>query len=380
MKYKIYWNINSIYTYLFLGAFIISISTIACRRAYTPTPSQPVKQIAINFIGDSNGEGYMGTTVGVSDLNWMNIVSNTLNSTVSGRSGLGFTDLKDTVRYGITLTGNTTSVKNGPTNSALKMAAGSTITFTSSTDYVELWYWQNPGAGKLEFRRNDTLYRTINADGVHQEGLSSFNASQPVKTSSNKQATYEIKCTGSPVLITALFKTVYLTPSDNYSFLRAAVSEKTFQNFKLSELKRTTGLTNHTSSLYIIALGTNSIYNRVVATSSKQFAADLTSYIDSLRSANSDVVYVMPPRSAETYYLPIIEPYINYHAKADSICRAKGVFEIDLQEINNGLYGTDGLHFSLTGHKLVANYVLSKLKVAVANTTNITQYLPASFQ
>lgn len=327
---------------------------------------------AIILVGDSNSEGYTDNTVGVTDNHYFNILAHELQKIQGPKSGIGFTNFSDQSRYGIALSGTTEILPFGPTKTGLFMHPGSTITFQASTDFVELWYWSDLSSGSLEFRRNGVLYRTLSTAGPHKEGTPSFTQDATYKTSSSDLATYEIRCTGGNVFITALFKQIYLASGfDTFYFLRAGVSAKTFQNFDLSQLRRTTALFNE-ETLYLLALGTNSIYNATVATSSDQYVTDLGSYIDSLNVTNRKVVYIMPPKATGTTFPPVLEPYENYYTKALALCKARGVPVIDLNLITYSIYGTDGLHYSLDGHKRIATYIAYQLSKIDIGTRDIS--------
>lgn len=326
-------------------------------------------------IGDSNMEGYVDDAVGVTNNNWFNKLTIELQKIQGPNSTIGFTDFRDPTRYGITLSAGTSVLDYGPTKTGLFMNAGSTVTFTASANLVELWYWKDTSAGKLEFRRNGVLYRTIDASGTHEEGVPSFSNS-PTLTPSADLASYEIKCIESSVFITGLFKSIFLASGDDtFYFNRAAVAGETFQSFDVSQIKKTTGLNLENEKLFLVALGTNSIYAPSKATSSTQFGIDLGLYIDSLNSGNNKMVYLIPPRTLETTYPAVLEPYINYYNVAIAKCLEKGVSYIDLNEIaNNGIFGPDGLHYSLIGHKIIYSFVINKL--AKLDLINSGVYVP----
>lgn len=334
----------------------------------------------IILVGDSNAEGY--NTVGVGSQNWYNILVANLQKNQGQNSGIGFTNFSDPNRYGITLVGTTSIVSKGPTNTAIQMMPNSEIQFTASTNLVEIWMETTPGAGSLEFYYNNTLYRTVNlaGSGTINNDHTFLNGNYPsMPTPSINSGNYRIKCIGSNCTITALFKDVKFSEGfDTYFFLRDAVAGKTFGDFDITDIKETTGLGGDINSLYLINLGTNSIYAPAKATTSTQFGTDLTNYINGIKSEGKNVIYIMPPLTLGTTFPPVLEPYINYFNIAKSVCKTLGVEFIDLNGIFNYslpsvVFGSDGLHYSTMGHDVIAKYMIHALANVDVDSYNLLQ-------
>lgn len=327
----------------------------------------------IILIGDSNSEGY--NTVGVSSDNWFNILASELQKNQGQDSGIGFTNLSDLARYGVSKTGTTSIVSKGPTNTAIQMTPNSTLEFTATSDFVEFWFEATASSGKIEFYYNNVLYRTIdafNASTINNK----YSFDGITQTPSGVSGNYKLKCIDANVVVTALFKELKLSEGyDTFFFLRDGVSAKSFASFDITDIKETYGIGSEKNSLFLLNLGTNSIYGGVVATTSAQYEIELTSYLNGLKSATSNVVYVMPPRAMETSYPVILEPYINYYNKAVSVCASLDIVMIDLNDIylykpKASCFESDGLHYSLIGHRAIADYMINKLAKIDINEVN----------
>lgn len=332
------------------------------------------------LIGDSNSEGY--NTVGVGAQNWFNITASNLQKNQGKNSGIGFTNLSDLTRYGVTKTGTTSIVATGPTNTAIQMTPNSTLEFDSATNLVEFWFNSTPSSGKLEFYYNGILYRTVDLSlsGTTNNGQTVDGATYPsVPTPSGNLGHYTIKCTTANVVITALFtKVLFSEGTDTYFFLRDGVSAKSFADFNVNNILATFGLGLERNSLFLLNLGTNSIYGGSVATTSAVFETQLTTYLNTLKTSKTNVVYVMSPRAMETSYPVIYEPYINYYNKAVSVCKNLGIEFIDLNNIYIYIpkpmaFESDGLHYSAAGHEAIANYMIKSLASIDINSRNLLQ-------
>jgi len=336
----------------------------------------PKENGGIVAIGDSNLEGYVDNAVGVGEINWFTRLVRDIQSYQGPQSGIGFTNFADPTRYGFTTSGTTTIVNEGPNNRAIQLNVNAIIQFTEATNLVELWF--NGSAGKLEFYYNDTLYRTVdcNLSGTTKNVNTFLNQNYPITvTPSVNSGVYKIKCIGAPVVITSLSKkTLGTSTFDTNYFSRFAVAGCTFGDFDPNDIVATTGLGGERNTLYLLNLGTNSIYSPDKATTAAVFGVALGNYIDILRSAKSNVVFMMPPRTKETSYPAVIEPYTNYLAVAIQVCKDKGIDLIDMNDVLaiGDPFGADGLHYSASGHLIIANFIINRLaKTDVQNTRKI---------
>ncbi|MBF7090446.1 SGNH/GDSL hydrolase family protein [Flavobacterium sp. ALJ2] len=332
------------------------------------------------LIGDSNSEGY--NTVGVGRENWFNKVASNLQKNQGLNSGIGFTNFSDLERYGVIKTGNTSIVSAGPTSTAIKMTPNSTLEFDSATNLVEIWFNTTPASGKLEFYYNGILYRTMDlgSAGTLNNFPSIDSPSFPsTPTPSGVSGRYVIKCTTGNVVITALFTEVLFSEGkDTYFFLRHCVSAKSFADFSANNILATYGLGLERNSLFLLNLGTNSIYGGSVATTSAVFGTQLAVYLNTLKTSNTNVVYIMPPQAMETSYPVIYEPYINYYNKAVDVCKSLGIVMLDLNSIYKYItkancYESDGLHYSAQGHAAIADYMIKSLASIDINSINLVQ-------
>lgn len=333
------------------------------------------------LIADSNGEGYVST--GVGENNWFTILTRNIQSIQGGKSGIGFSDFNDPSRYDITISSGVSILPYGPVKQGLFMNAGSSITFSAASDFVEVWYWNDAVAGSLEFRRNGVLYRTISAAATHNEVVSSFDETP---TPDGSMATYEIKAVDSSVFVTTLFKDIkYAEGNDTYYFLRHAVAGKSFDDFDLPQLLAVNSLSTEVPrAIYLCALGTNSIYSPDKAQTSTNYAVSLRSYIQTLKVNDNKFVYIMPPKGLETTYPPILEPYLNYYNIAKQVCLEERVMFIDANELDFNThpeyYGSDGLHYSDAGNIALGNFVTNQLAKADLRSFDYISYpsiLPA---
>lgn len=321
---------------------------------------------AVVGIGDSNLEGYGISTTGVGATNWFNIVSLFYQKPSGINNMVGFTNFKDPTRYGITI-GGSTSIGNGPTNTGLIMTAGSTITFTAAANSIEFWYNAAAVGGSIELRYNGTLYRTIACNTLSADNQSSFSG---VFTSpSSASGTYTLTCIGADVNITALFQSINNTAGQNQLyFLRDGVSAQNFPSFNLTNMVATSGLIPSSQTLYLVALGTNGIYNSGLAQPSTQFATDILNYATALNTTGGRMVFMMPPQSPTVS--TFLEPYVNYHNAAVAVCQANNILFLDLNALGltTANYVSDGIHYNVSGHAIIAAAVENFI-----NTNDLSQ-------
>ncbi|UKT63962.1 SGNH/GDSL hydrolase family protein [Pedobacter mucosus] len=339
--------------------FLIGLLSLSCCKKSAIESNEHIldptqTNIIVVGIGDSNLEG--SNSVGVSEQNWFNLFANSL----SKDAFIGLTNFNDLDRYAIVINGSYSISNSGPTNSSLLLQPGSSISFKSMSNIISLVYDRGKDYGNLEITRNGKLYSSVNANGIEQKDI--LMDGRNLLNSDLQEAVFEIKCLNNPVLIKSLYKTGTEQRSlenENYFFLRACVSGSSFRSFLPLEIKNAANVFSNTKSkvFYLLALGTNSMYNPFIRQSSDQYVESVNEYYATLQSSNSTVIYIMPPRAEPSLDKYLIEPYDNYHEKALAFCESKNIPFIDISNITknkiSGIYQSDGVHYNAQMHKLI---------------------------
>lgn len=118
--------------------------------------------------------------------------------------------------------------------------------------------------------------------------------------------------------------------------------------------------------LYIVAIGTNNIYNSGAHTLPSVYESDLNAIVTYLQAANAAnrVMIVVPPVANETTWAPY-QDHSKYAAAARRVARTKGCLICDdrgTEMVAAGFYG-DGVHPNDAGHEAL---FLNRLK-AITN-------------
>jgi lysophospholipase L1-like esterase len=246
---------------------------------------------------------------------------------------------------------------DGPLKQSLVLAVGQTLTFSGNYQFIDFMYERSPGAGSAEIRRDGVLVATKVMAGAAGSNIVTYNAT--AVSTVQKNSVWTITASVATIKITGLirrhvnvgsFLTVSRIAKGGYAssdFVTApqTASIKAFSTYD--------GLT----PIYVLALGTNDIYNAGKAISSAAFMANLETIILALNAGIQYCVLTVPPIPNEAVYPPILEPHANYKAKILALALKYNLPVIDYSITDwagLGLYA-DNLHWSDGGHSLVAS-------------------------
>jgi len=286
------------------------------------------------------------------------------------------TNFSQESNYNIGINGSTSIGVLGASKKSLIMQPNATITFTGNIQYVDFLYHQTPTSGKLEVRCNGNLYKTLDCSGADTLDKSSF----PTTSSNNgTSVVYTITCISASVEITGLIRLVNKNKYGNANVIRCTVSgvDTTYfaDNAVLASIKATantfvSGITSN--KCYLIALGTNDIYNPTLAKSSIAFNIELEIIIKALLNDTNDarVILTVPPLADESIWPIIIEPHMNYRNVIYALANKYNLSVIDYTYIDfiiNNWY-QDGVHPNPTGNEQMFEHILKTLSINIGKT------------
>lgn len=251
----------------------------------------------------------------------------------------------------------------GPVKTSVIIEAGSTMTFSvKDADYFGFWYQRSPTAGHLQVAVNGTLVNNFDMSGASANDVLAQGVFKRVAGSATVVAT----ATGASVELTGVLFTHQLANGQlavvNQSASGYATSDYTTAPV-IAAIGAQTPYKGGTLPLYVIALGTNDIYNPGKAVASTVFKSNLDTICQGVRSFGIPVLTV-PLRAVETTYAPILEPFENYRNAIYEVARKYGYFVIDLSKYDiasAGGYQADGLHPNDEGHRSLAAIFLDEL-------------------
>lgn len=151
------------------------------------------------------------------------------------------------------------------------------------------------------------------------------------------------------------------TAVPHLTFYNSAVSGVTSSYF--NNTSRLSAITTQGGvGLYIVALGTNNIYNSGAHTLPSVYESDLNAIVDYIQAASSAnrVMIVVPPVANEATWAPY-QHHSKYAAAARRVARAKGCLLCDdcgVEMVTSGRYA-DGVHPNDAGHSAL---FLNRLK------------------
>lgn len=308
----------------------------------------------IVIIGDSITYG-----TGVSDSQaWPSVLQKLINNRAPITQG-DFYSRSETDRF--TLGGSTSYGYKGPLQRSVIMGVNSTITFSATNlDFVGFWCQRSATAGSVEIYQGASLIRTVSCNGATANDVWSGTGNF---LRAGTSSLYQLHAITAPVEITGIYGYHHVAPGTPVIQVhaRGGYSSTQFSNADvLASIKAQVVL----APTFVLAIGTNDIYNDSMAISSAQFATNMTTIVNSLKAAGS-VVLTVPLRTNETTYRPLLEPFDNYRRAVYQVARATGTRVIDLSIINfdgdSGYYQSDGIHPSPLGHTILADVFFREL-------------------
>jgi lysophospholipase L1-like esterase len=268
----------------------------------------------------------------------------------------------------------------GASKKSLILQPNATITFTGNVQYIDLIFDKTPTSGNIELYRDGVLYKTINCSGVANPYAHSF----PTDSSNHVvPATYTLKCVGSQVEILGIIRLESKPNRGAINLIRCGVSGENTTYFSddvtLDYIKHASDYAGGSQNkLYIIAVGTNDIYNSDKANSVTQYKANLEKMIQSLSKSSSDVriALTVPPISNEVNWPSILEIHGQYRAVVYELAKMYNLSVIDysyLFFVENDWY-QDGVHPNADGSTQVVNHIMKSLSVGVIKTNVKTEW------
>ncbi|MED3777976.1 GDSL-type esterase/lipase family protein [Geobacillus stearothermophilus] len=268
----------------------------------------------------------------------------------------------------------------GASKKSLILQPGATITFTGNVQYIDLIFDKTPTSGSIEVYRDGILYKTINCSGPSNPYAHSF-ASTP--SNHFNTATHTLKCVDSPVEILGLIRLQAKPRRGGINLIRCGVSGENTAYFSddvtLEYIKHVTDYAGNPNKLYIIALGTNDIYNPKKAIPTSQYQANLEKMIQKLSDTSNDVriVLTVPPISHEDVWPAILEPYGLYRKAVYELSQKYNLSVIDYSYLfftENNWY-QDGVHPNANGSTQMVNHITKSLAMGVSKTRVKTDWI-----
>jgi lysophospholipase L1-like esterase len=330
---------------------------------------------AFIVIGDSISAGY--------GISYNDMYSKKIQDLFNEMSGYidyeTITNFQEFANYGFTVTGTTSIGSLGASKKSLIMQPGSVISFTCNAQFIDFLYHQTPTSGSLEVRCNGTLYKTINCSGTDTLDKSSF----PSASSSNTtNATYTVTCINASVEITGILRLVNKGTYSNTNVIRCAVSGQDSAYFNdaniLQSMKNAAKNFNSNNKVYLIAIGTNDIYNATLAKTSAAFSTNIESIITNLLNDIGDIriILTVPPISNEASWPYKSETHNKYRNAIYALAVKYNLSVIDYTYINfvsNNLY-QDGIHPNAEGNNQMLIHILKSLSIGIKKTPEAVPY------
>ena len=318
---------------------------------------------AVCFIGDSITAGTGASTYATC---YTAILQKLLNNSLAFGQGSW---LSGGQWHITTLTAPYTRGTNGPGQQSVILGVGGVITFTA--DYVDtvVCYFTRvtSGGGTITLRQGSTVLGSFSATGT--AGLDVLGVlSTTIR--GGKAVTYTLTCTVAPVELTGMNAYHGLAPgaagvAANPYFL-------TFQGFSgynttsfipsavLTSIAAQNPYPSFNFEIFVLAIGTNDIFNVSTANTSAQFKANLISIITQLRTitgTSCTVILQVPLNALSSFRTPVLEPFDNYRIAVYEVARQFDFDVMDLSELDLLTVGatSDGLHPNDYGHSIIAS-------------------------
>jgi lysophospholipase L1-like esterase len=322
----------------------------------------------ITLIGDSISDGYY---VSANANHWFSMLRENINYFQGSGDYELITNFDDPYVNSLTLGGSYSYGSNGPLGHSLILGVGGYIEFTGAFNQVDVFFQRDPAAGTLSFQYNGAAaYKTrscagVAADDYHTTQVGGFTAATAAS------GTHRITASGASVEITGLHRllsTGYLSGPGQIRFARIArqgYSTAQFTTNVLKSIKRVGASSAPASitskqALFLVALGTNNMYNSTNKTTVAEYLVQLMKIFASLSEAGS-IVFISPfqaDRATETGSL-----FDEYMGAARAACDA---FHVPMIELNSfdwqgGSYLQDGLHPNDAGNKKLFEIIVDAL-------------------
>jgi len=241
---------------------------------------------------------------------------------------------------------------SGPIRKSLILKPNATITFTGDFKYVDVWYKRTPDSGSIEIYKNNVLQKTLDLSG--EEGIVTTYPSQTIERG---EGVYTIKCVGAPVEILGVIR-LNSEPGSTIYCNRMALSATATSDYIyepiLESIYTIGSLNNSKKNLFIIALGTNDMFNKQKASPVAMYVENMRTIAKYLMDRGQDVILYWPPTADPEIYEPRYGFYGTYKEALYGLAEELNVPVIDVSVSNptSGESYYDGLHPNAYGHKL----------------------------
>lgn len=278
-----------------------------------------------------------------------------------------------------TVTGTVTAGTNGPLKNSYILSPGATISFTAdNARNLGVWFQRQAGGGTLTLSIGGSPAGTVSTAGAPANDIFqqlSLGGLPKTKTYTWTASVGPCEVTGfsalpgidgqiSPMVLWNQCRSGYATTNFVSSPVLTSIAAQT--TYKASGFWS-----------YVIALGTNNIYNPPTATSSAQYKADIETIIAGM-GASAIPILAVPLRAQAITYAPVLEPFDNYRDVIYQVARERSLRVIDFSELDlasRGAYQSDGLHPNSFGHAMMADYIFKQLGFGGVASTDISANL-----
>lgn len=274
-----------------------------------------------------------------------------------------------------TLAGTYTRGTSGPLGASIILQPGASITFTADNlNYLGFWYQRTAASGTITITRNGATVMSANTAGTTASDVfSEWSTFSPGTANDN----YVLSASVAPVELTGIAGTHQIVGRTPFIQVhaRGGYATANFTSAAAQASIAAQALYNSLHPIYVLALGTNDIYNPATAVSSATYKANLLTIVNGLKTSGIPVLTV-PLKATETTYHPVYEPFENYRRAVYEVAAATGFKVIDLSSLDLdvlGLYGPDGLHPDFRGTNAMASKFFSEL-----NLGSVAVELPAA--
>lgn len=365
------------------GPGMILLNSSSFSRNGNPSSVQAVRSIGLDvtafsliesatdftFIGDSITDCYIAGVECSPTLAYPMRIQQFMNNR-SGGIGQGLY-MSGPQMGRLTKTGTTAIGTHGPLLSDLIMQAGATASFPATFVLnVLLTTWNGGGGGTITVSGLNGTWGTVVTSSGSGEVKSSVMFDPNNSTLS--QQTITLTCSVGPCELTNIVAGTLPTTGNTSNFIQVVANGGySTANFISSavlnsiQFNRAFIAAGSSSSVALVALGTNDIYNPGTAVTPAVFKANLQTIVTGLKSRGIAPILTVPLHAGPPYtYVPVLgtlEDFRNavYQVAETNECRVIDLGELDLAAGN--LLGSDGLHPIQDGYGAIASWIISKL-------------------
>jgi|GEM_PF-5856704 len=282
----------------------------------------------------------------------------------------------------LTLVGTSFGVK-GACKKSLIMPINSTVSFVGNFNYVDIMFDRTTTSGSIEVYKDDILYKTIDCSGTEDSYATSF----PSAVNNTGEGTYTLKCINAQVELTGLIRLQARNDKEAIYLIRCAVSGEDTSYFSddntLNYLKHVADYVPTKNKAYLLALGTNDIYNPSKAKTALQFRTNVEKIITNLYESDNDVRIILTvPPIANTNIFPYTQDiHPKYRNEIIDLAHKYDCSVVDysfLDFISNDWY-QDGLHSNWNGTDAMLIHIMTSLSYNIQKT-KMNSNLPITLQ